>query len=117
MSLSELLKLIFTPIFAYCLLFLIFPVYAGTITSAVSATGVTGLAAGVGHTCAVLNGGVQCWGVNYDSRLGDGTTIDRLTPVQIITANSGVTAIDSSGFHTCAVVSGGVLCWGSNFHG
>lgn len=44
--------------------------------------GVTRVAAGRGHTCAVTIGReVYCWGLNQDGQLGDGTTEDRLTPV------------------------------------
>jgi alpha-tubulin suppressor-like RCC1 family protein len=49
------------------------------ITTAASAT------SGAVHTCALLQGGaVQCWGMNPDGRLGDGTTTDRFTPVSVL---------------------------------
>ena len=82
-----------------------------------SQTSVTDLATGDGHTCAVVNGGVQCWGYNEDGELGDGTTVSRLTPVQTIAAGSGVTAVAAGYYHTCAIVNGGVQCWGWNTDG
>ncbi len=66
-------------------------------------------------TCALrTDGGVACWGRNTNGQLGDGTTTDRLSPVDV----SGLTdVIDVSvGLkHACAVRSNGeVWCWGDN---
>lgn len=35
------------------------------------------------HTCAVVNGGVWCWGGNYHRKLGDGTESDRTQPISL----------------------------------
>ena len=52
--------------------------------------GVTALAAGASHTCALLRSGVvECWGLNGNGQLGDGTTMDRNTPVQISPSSAG----------------------------
>jgi alpha-tubulin suppressor-like RCC1 family protein len=48
-------------------------------------TGVTAIAAGRDHTCAVLvSGSLQCWGNNEQGRLGNGTTQNSSTPVTVV---------------------------------
>jgi alpha-tubulin suppressor-like RCC1 family protein len=46
--------------------------------------GVTQIGLGSAHSCAILSsGGVKCWGENSSNELGDGTTTNRSTPVDI----------------------------------
>jgi alpha-tubulin suppressor-like RCC1 family protein len=43
---------------------------------------VTAIAVGQRHGCALTTGGaVKCWGYNPDGQLGDGSTRNRLRPV------------------------------------
>src|SRR6185436_8397401 len=81
-------------------------------------SGVQAIAAGAGgHTCALVNGDVQCWGNDLDGELGDNSNTGSLVPVQVSGLTSGAQAIAAGEHHTCALVNGGVRCWGSNFAG
>ena len=66
------------------------------------------------HTCALLeNGHVKCWGFNYGS-LGDGTTIDRKEPTEVLNLNNAI-AISSGYGYTCSILSDQTAkCWGEN---
>jgi alpha-tubulin suppressor-like RCC1 family protein len=82
-------------------------------------SGVAAITSGFYHACAVTTGGsLKCWSDNYYGQLGDGTTTDRQTPVDVSGLSNGVTAIAAGWQHTCAVTTaGGVMCWGSNLYG
>ena len=60
--------------------------------SPVSVEGLSGpviqVSAGVNHSCALLEDrSVWCWGRNSHGQLGDGTSVDSATPVQVIFAD------------------------------
>lgn len=46
-------------------------------------SGVTSVAAGSSHTCAVVSGSAKCWGFNNKRQLGDKTTTNQPTPVAV----------------------------------
>src|SRR5262249_38594164 len=96
------------------------PVPVTGLTSGVEALavgdGVVGFTL-TGQTCALVNGGVQCWGYNTYGQLGNNSTTESHVPVQGTGLTSGEQAIAMNSKHTCALVNGGVQCWGSNQYG
>jgi alpha-tubulin suppressor-like RCC1 family protein len=81
--------------------------------------GVAEIAAGSEHTCAMATGGaVACWGANSSGQLGDGTNVNRNTPVNVSGLSESVVAIAAGSEHTCATATGGAMaCWGANSSG
>lgn len=81
------------------------------------------VSAGGQHTCAVASDGrVYCSGLNSDGQLGDGTFINRLTPVAIdmtgALVGKTIKKLQSGTNHTCAIASDDkVYCWGQNKFG
>jgi alpha-tubulin suppressor-like RCC1 family protein len=78
-------------------------------------TGPRAIDAGFAHTCALTaTRSIECWGLNGDGQLGDGTTKDRPTPVTVSGIPGGISAIASGYFYNCALADGDVSCWGRN---
>ncbi len=65
------------------------------------------------------NGGVRCWGVAANGRLGNGVTSGTVLAPPLTDVLTGVSQISAGNFHTCVVVgnNGGVRCWGSAQNG
>jgi alpha-tubulin suppressor-like RCC1 family protein len=82
---------------------------------------VVSVAAGLAHTCALLDDHTaRCWGANLAGELGDATTADRATPVRV-RGLTGVAALPGHGRRrgpVCrgavdALLTGGTVeCWG-----
>jgi alpha-tubulin suppressor-like RCC1 family protein len=70
--------------------------------------------------CESDSGGVSCWGSNQLGAVGDGTTIDRSTPVPL-PLTAWWAQVSGGDGHACAVAApsrsdrdGALWCWGSN---
>jgi uncharacterized repeat protein (TIGR02543 family) len=89
--------------------------FSGTASSFFTPTSIAG---GGYHTVALKSDGtVWAWGYNRSGQLGDNTTTNRWTPVQV-SGLTGVTAIAGGGYHTVALKSDGtVWAWGYNEYG
>jgi alpha-tubulin suppressor-like RCC1 family protein len=67
----------------------LFPVVASGLSGGVNAISAAG-GLETSHTCALTTvGGVKCWGWNLYGQLGDGTTVNRSTPVDVVFPGSG----------------------------
>ena len=57
------------------------------------------------------------WGKNSNGQLGDGTLINRYTPVQVLNLTN-IVQVDAGVFHSVAVRGDGtVWCWGARGSG
>jgi alpha-tubulin suppressor-like RCC1 family protein len=96
--------------------------YTSTNAASISYSA-TQTTSGAQQTCALVSGASWCWGLNNGyGKLGDGTTDDSLTPVQVIRQTGALlgkvdTEIDAGNGFACVVSSGEVYCWGRNDYG
>ena len=76
------------------------------------------VAAGEGHSCAVLKScSIKCCGDNSSGQLGDGTTEERLIPVEVKGIQNAI-AVSAGNGYTCALLSSHRMsCWGTNVYG
>lgn len=87
---------------------------------------VVGLESGVSYlasgpisdfTCAIVGGGIKCWGEGSLGALGNGRAEVANAPVEV-TGISDATMVAVGGFHACALRAGGkISCWGDNESG
>ena len=82
----------------------------------VTATPPIALALGMSHSCALVDGGVRCWGFGPLTGIAGGN--DQPVPVQVTGPGSGVQAVVAGNRHTCALLGDGtVRCWGKGESG
>ena len=82
-------------------------------------TNVAEISAGQYHTCVrKADGTLWCTGENNHGQLGDGTGLDKTSPVLIAALGTSVVEVAAGGYHTCARKADGTLwCWGFNWTG
>ena len=69
-------------------------------------------------TCVLANGAIWCWGFNEEGQLGDGTTENRDTPVQVVGLPQDMVDVSTGANYACATSAAqGVFCWGGNLSG
>jgi hypothetical protein len=57
------------------------------------------------HSCALTDGGIQCWGNASNNRTSPPTVSGRIT------------GLDVGLQHSCAMTNSEVICWGANYNG
>lgn len=84
---------------------------------------VTGIAAGLYHTCAVADEQAFCWGRGSSGQLGNNSTSTRYVPVAVsqqsgALLNTAVIAIGGGSNRGCAITDDArTFCWGLNSQG
>ena len=84
-------------------------------------TGLSALATGWRHNCAILRGSVRCWGDNDKGQLGNGVGARELGPRPTPVAVKGLVDAQQVALgrkHSCARrMNGAVVCWGDSSAG
>jgi len=80
--------------------------------------GVTSLALGGYHSCALMSdGSARCWGVNAEGQIGDGSTTARLVPTAV-TGGTVFIRLFAGLESTCGLTQAGAgFCWGNGQYG
>jgi alpha-tubulin suppressor-like RCC1 family protein len=78
----------------------------------------TSVSVGYRFACGVTaSGAAYCWGSNDHGQLGDGTNVNRTTPVAVL-GGIQFASIGTGTRHSCGLTAGGVAyCWGQNLDG
>jgi len=75
-------------------------------------TEITAVAVGDGHSCALTDGKVYCWGRNDWGQLGNDDTSSSAMPIAVKGLPDMVTAIAVGYAHSCAIAQGRRLLLG-----
>ena len=88
------------------------------VTAETGLTGITKVATSWYHTLGLKSDGTAwSWGYNAYGALGDGTTVDKPTPIQV-PGLTGIVGVAAGQYHSVAVKSDGtVWAWGYNGSG
>ena len=61
------------------------------------------------------SGSVKCWHPSGQYPVGDGTSVSKVKPTQVVGLEGGVADISCGSKHVCVLMDdGGVKCWGNN---
>ncbi len=72
------------------------------------------------HTMGLLeNGSAMCWGQNYDSQCGAGSSSpgEVQSPIYVNTTNQFISVSAGKEYSCGLMANGSAMCWGSNFRG
>ena len=91
---------------------------AGRIAGPANYDNVVAIGLGTQFSCAVRNDGTMwCWGRGDIGQLGNGSSSNSSTPVQVSNLSNGA-GVDGGGDQTCAALNdGSAMCWGDNTAG
>jgi len=88
--------------------------FSADLTAIPGTDGATALSVGSDFGCAVVAGGVKCWGDNSQGQLGQGNTTP-VTGAVAVTGISDVKVLTSGAQFSCVLNSvGASFCWGDN---
>lgn len=76
---------------------------------------------GFGHSCAIANGVIYCWGRGDFGQLGNATYSNSLTPVLVnsdgVLSGKNTTQVVGGDLYTCGIANGRAYCWGHDYYG
>jgi alpha-tubulin suppressor-like RCC1 family protein len=79
---------------------------------------VAAISAGPRHSLALMKDGtVRAWGFNRWGQVGDGTTVNRATPVVVTGVRDAVAVAAGRDFSLALLNDGSVMAWGNQFEG
>jgi alpha-tubulin suppressor-like RCC1 family protein len=100
------------------------PVEVAGVNNSGVLSNIVNISTGTDHACAVSSAGnVYCWGYNANGQLGNGSSGNTFTPVEVVDPAGGsflsdIVTVSAGSAHTCALsLFGNVYCWGDNTFG